>query len=470
MNNMDRGKSPGKDGYIQEFFIANWETVKSNLKYELDVFHEKAIVPKGWNETVLVIIPKNESPSKILDFIPIALCNVLYKILAKLIANRLRPFLGKLISLEQTAFIPGRQIQDNILIVAEIIESIHKSKAKKPYLLMKLDLQKTYDRVNWEADYEVMKCMSFPDKMIKWIKGCLERVRYFCKINGEISNPFEAYKGIRQGDPLSPYLFILMEEIFTSIMRKYVEDERIIPFKLKEFNLSHLCFADDLIITIKGSMKSYKGMREALELYCNLTGQIINVDKLELYFPKGVTTEKKHKICNFFSMKEGSYPMSYLGAYLGPKRIEKAYQMKLYEKVVKRMELWAKNFISQARRAVLINTVINSLPVYNLMTSKVDEKIIHNVKKVLREFFWAGNKKKGANLISWSKVTDSRANGGLGIRDISIMKKAMLAKRVLPMLNDVNSCWNSLFKAKYGRYTLGGLVEKRKRLIFLKLV
>ncbi|WOL03910.1 hypothetical protein Cni_G12630 [Canna indica] len=123
-----------------------WETIKQKLKEEMDEFHRTAQLVEGWNDTLLVMIQKKEKASKVTEFRPIALCNVVYEIVAKTIANRIRPLLGKIISKEQAAFIPGRQLHDNILILNEIVNSFYSLKARNPYIILKIDLQKAYDR------------------------------------------------------------------------------------------------------------------------------------------------------------------------------------------------------------------------------------------------------------------------------------------------------------------------------------
>ncbi|WOL13849.1 ribonuclease H protein [Canna indica] len=367
LSSMGRGKIPGKDGFIVEFFLHNWEVIKEKIRLEINSFQEKSKLPHGWSDTILVLIPKKENAKRIGEFRPIALCNVFYKMVAKILANRIRPLLSKIISPEQSAFVPGRSIQDNIMIVAELIDSFYYSKGKKPYLMLKLDLQKAYDRVRWEAIYEVMNHIGFTR---------------------------------RQGDPMSLYLFILMEEILSATIRKDVSEGSIEPYKLRDFNICQLLFADYIIFTIKGSVKSCKGLKKALDQYYLITRQKVNIEKSKIFFPKYLKAEQKHKFCNFFGMKEGQLPMKYLGAYLSPKKLNEKHQNMVYQKVVNRMEIWAKNLISQAEKAVLINTVAFSIPVYNLMTTKVSGKVVKKINSSAREFFWASGKKKGANLIS----------------------------------------------------------------------
>ncbi|WOL07964.1 hypothetical protein Cni_G16714 [Canna indica] len=402
----------------------------------------------GWNDTTLVMIPKKENAKDIGEFRPIALCNILYKILAKVILNRIRPVLEKVISSAQSAFMPNRLIQDNIFVVAEVVNSIHGSKAMKPYILVKIDLQKAYGRVSWMALYAVMKKLKFPQKMIMWIKGCIENAKLRCKTNGVMSQEFVGYKGIRQGDPMSPFLFIILEELLHAIIRYYVENKWIDPFKLHNFEMSHLCFADDVIFTMKSNWKSLKGLKEAISLYCKMSNQRINEEKSMIYFPKALAVEQKHKISNFLCMKEAKYPMQYLGTYLTPRRMKKDYENKIVEKVVARMDLWARNLISQAGKVVLLNSVTSSMLVYNLMATGLNENTVEKIVKKRRNFLWANMNSKGAKLVKWEILTTAKGLGGLGVRDLSVMRKIMAAKRMLPLPNGQDNNWSKIYIEK----------------------
>ncbi|WOL02052.1 hypothetical protein Cni_G10771 [Canna indica] len=170
MKGMGRGKSHGPDGYIAEFFIHNWNCLKDVINEEIESIFVSNRMPSGWTDTKLVLIPKKEKAKLIKEFKRIAACNVIYKIVAKILANRIRSVLDKVISKEQVAFVPKRYIQKNILVVTEMVNSFYKSKASNPNIILKLDLEKAYDRTELEAIYKVMNLMDFPEVMIKWIK------------------------------------------------------------------------------------------------------------------------------------------------------------------------------------------------------------------------------------------------------------------------------------------------------------
>ena len=173
------------------------------------------------NYTHIVLIPKIKSPEKMSNYRPISLCNVIYKIISKVLANRLKKILPQLISPTQSAFVPGRLITDNILVAYESPHTMHGRKnGKKGSLALKLDISKAYDRVEWAFLKSIMVKMGFPDVWIDRVMCCVSTSFFSIKINGKAYGNIIPSRGLRQGDPLSPYLFLLYAEGFTSLLAK----------------------------------------------------------------------------------------------------------------------------------------------------------------------------------------------------------------------------------------------------------
>ncbi|KAK3204731.1 hypothetical protein Dsin_018777 [Dipteronia sinensis] len=172
---------------------------------------------------------KVPNPSKMKDFRPFACCNTLYKIIAKIIMNRIKPCLLDIISPSQSAFVAGRCSGDNILLVQELIRNYHKD-ASCHWLALKVDLIKAFDMVDWGFLLETLAAFHFPPKVIIWIKACLTTPKFSISINGELAGFFSGKRGLREGDPMSPYMFVIAMEVLSKILTKRIEDSPIFKF------------------------------------------------------------------------------------------------------------------------------------------------------------------------------------------------------------------------------------------------
>ena len=203
------------------------------------------------NYTHIVLIPKVKSLEKMSDFRPISLCNVMYKIISKMLANRLKLIVPQLISPYQSAFAPGRLITDNVLVAYETLHAMHgQKKGKKGAIALKFDISKAYDRVEWSFLKDMMFKMGFPQWWIDRIMGCVTTSSFSVRLNGKAYGNFKPTRGLCQGDLLSPYLFLLCAEAFTSLLAREEELGRLhgVSICWSALSISHLLFADDSLV------------------------------------------------------------------------------------------------------------------------------------------------------------------------------------------------------------------------------
>jgi hypothetical protein len=247
-------KAPGPDGFPACFFIDNWALVGTEVCKASFAFFNSCILDESVNFTHIALVPKKPNATKVTDFRPISLCNVGYKIISKVLANRLKIILPKIISHNQSAFIPGRLISDNVLAAYETLHSMHtRMYGKVGYMALKLDMSKAYDRVEWEFLEEVLRRMGFADRWIQLIMKCVSSVTYSVLINGNPVGSIRPTRGLRQGDPLSPYLFILCAEVLSFQLQKAERTGLLggVPTSPRGLRLNHLFFADDSLLFCK---------------------------------------------------------------------------------------------------------------------------------------------------------------------------------------------------------------------------
>ena len=228
LQQMHPTKAPDPDSMSPIFYQKYWEVVGDNvIKCVLQSLNSGCL-PSGLNETYICLISKVRCPQNIMEFKPISLCNVLYKIVAKVLANRLKEILPKVISESQSAFIPRRQITDNVIAAFETMHSIdQRRKGKQGLIAIKLDMSKTYDRVEWGYLEVVMRRMRFQERWIELIMMCVMMVSYSVLINRDRKGRIIPSRGLHQVDPISPYLFLLCSKGLSAMLKREESKGRI---------------------------------------------------------------------------------------------------------------------------------------------------------------------------------------------------------------------------------------------------
>jgi len=238
--------------------------------------------PPDLNITNIALIPKGSTQVSMKDWHPIALCNVLYKIISKVLANRLKKVLSQCISDNQSAFVPGRSILDNAMVAIEVLHFMKtKTRGEDMYVALKLDISKAYDRMDWDYLRAVMNKMGFNNRWIHWMSMCIESVDYSVLINGEQVGPIIPGRSLRQGDPLSPYLFIICAEGLSSRIRDAEIQGELTGTKVcrRAPPVSHLLFADDYFLFFKADEMQVNVMKNILSTYELASGQAISLPK-----------------------------------------------------------------------------------------------------------------------------------------------------------------------------------------------
>jgi hypothetical protein len=308
-------KAPGPDGMPAIFFTKIWRTVGDKVQEEALGVINGGEIPEGWNDATVVLIPKVKDPQRLKDLRPISLCNMLYKIISNVLANRLKVFLHDIISPNQSAFVPGRLITDNVLVANEMTHYLqNKRRGEEGCCALKLDMSKAYDRVEWDFVETMLRQLGFDDALVEILMRCVRSVKYRIKINGELTQVITPQRGLHQGDPLSPYLFLICAEV-SSLLHHAERNDLIQGIRICNGapSVSHLLFADDSLILMKATSSNASCFSDVLELYEACFGQQINKEKSSIMFSKNTKVRVRGILKEILEVQSKTVNERYLG-------------------------------------------------------------------------------------------------------------------------------------------------------------
>ncbi|XP_022042079.1 uncharacterized protein LOC110944741 [Helianthus annuus] len=318
MFGIGENKAPGPDGFTSAFFKHAWDIVGDEVTNAVLDFFENGKLLKQVNHTILALVPKMDTPNSVLDYRPISCCNVLYKCTSKIITDRIKGSLDKLVSINQSAFVPGRKISDNILLTQELMHNYHLNRGKR---------------------------------------------------------------GLRQGDPMSPYLFTLVMEVLTLILQRTASNT---SFKFhgqySKQKIINILFADDLFLFSHGDSVSVKHLQVALDKFTQISGLVPSMPKSTVFF-SNVTSAMKNQILNLLPFQEGSLPVRYLGVPLISTRLSARDCKILLERIQRRIDNWITKSLSFAGRLQLINLVLAAMYSYWASVFMLPVGIIKDLEK-----------------------------------------------------------------------------------------
>ena len=301
--------------------------------------------PPTVNNMNKCLIPKCEKPKSMQHYRPIALCNMKYKILAKVLANQLKKLLPRIISHEQSTFVSGSLITDNVLVAFEIIHHMKKkSKGKKGDVAFKIDISKAYDKIDWGFLKRIMLKLGFDSRWVDVMMLCVSIVRYNVLVNGMEVGPIVPKRGLRKGDPLSPYLFILCAEGLSSLIKR-VESERLLHgcrVSRTGLSVSHILFVDDSLFFFRASETECNVMKKLLLQYEEASGQGVNFLKFGIMFSSNVDSNIATHLSSVMSVSHPLNTRRYLGLPSLIGRKKKMVFNHLKERVWKRVHGWRK--------------------------------------------------------------------------------------------------------------------------------
>ncbi|XP_019181398.1 PREDICTED: uncharacterized protein LOC109176423 [Ipomoea nil] len=312
---LDPDSAAGPDGFSGVFFKHCWDLIQEDVFWAVQDFLVGVPIPRAIASAQIVLIPKKDHPGSFADYRPICLCTFASKIFTRIVASRLSPILPKLISREQVGFVSGRNIQDNILLALEMLQYIDK-RCRGSNVIIKLDMMKAFDRVSWAYLRAVLEKLGFPSRFINVIMGNLEATRLSVLVNGVSSGFFQPSRGVKQGDPLSPLLFILAFEALSRLLIMKMGVGLLTPYYTSPANpqITHLAFADDIVIFVNVSIASLRALAELLLHYQEGSGQKINYNKSFFITSRRCANSRVSAMSGVLNMQQSNWPFRYLGA------------------------------------------------------------------------------------------------------------------------------------------------------------
>ncbi|XP_021992554.1 uncharacterized protein LOC110889344 [Helianthus annuus] len=347
MFSISENKAPGPDGYTSAFFKNAWDVVGGEVTKAVCDFFNNGQILKQINHTILALVPKMDTPNTVLDYRPISCCNVIYKCISKIITNRVKGCLGTLVNINQSAFVPGRKISDNILITQELMHNYHVDRGP-PRCALKIDIQKAYDTVSWSFLEAILVRFGFHRKMVAWIMACVTTVSYSVSVNGELHGYFSGKRGLRQGDPMSPYLFTLIMEVLSLMLQKMALNP---AFKFHSHcskqKIINVSFADDLFVFVNGDTGSVKLVQKVLEKFTSVSGLVPSLPKSTVFFCN-VPSQVKAEILSLLPFREGELLVCYLGVPLISTKLSFRDCWVLVERMERKVDNWMSKLLSFA--------------------------------------------------------------------------------------------------------------------------
>ncbi|XP_073042054.1 uncharacterized protein [Primulina eburnea] len=429
---MQPSKAPGPDGFTALFFQKNWNIVgKVVVAACLNILNRKGDLI-GWNETNITLIPKVSNLVTPNDFRPI------------------------IIDHHQSAFVPGRLITDNVIIGYECMHWIRNNKKNKTgFGALKLDMSKAYDRVEWKFLEAMMFKLGFAKDFVELIIRCISSVAYSIRINHAMYGKIIPQRGLRQGDPLSPYLFAICAQGLSTILSQAEHDKWFQGVNIASQcpSISHLFFADDNLIFFRALETECCYIKKCLQIYEKASGQMVNYEKSALTFSPSASSITIDAIQRIFFISVVKGHELYLGLPTFSLRSKRIQFAGLRERLLKKINGWASKFFSAGGKETLIKSVLQAIPSYAMSCFKLPISLCNELEQCCSNFWW-NSKSSGGSLhwVRWRNMCRPKQFGGMGFRSLLAFNRALLAKQVWRIINYPSSLMAQVLKARYFKY------------------
>ena len=317
---------------------------------------------------------------------------------------------------------------DVVLIANEIVDEKRRSREER--VVFKIDFEKTYDHLKWDFLDHVLEKKGFSSKWRIWMRGCLSSVSYAILVNGNAKGWVKASRGLRQGDPLSLFLFTIVADVLSRMLLKAKERSVLEGFKVdrNRVRVTHLQFADDTIFFANSCVEELLTLKSLLLVFGQISGLKVNLDKSNLF---GINLDQNHlsRLALLLECKASDWPILYLGLPLGGNSTACGFCDPVIERISRRLDGWQKAYFSFGGRITLNHSCLSHIPNYFLSLFKIPASVVAKIERLQRNFLWLGvGEGKRDYLVSWDAVCKLRVKGGLGFGKIPLRNHALLGK------------------------------------------
>jgi hypothetical protein len=444
IKHLPSGKAPGPDGFTAEFLQRCWGVVKADFMAAFDkLFTMCGRGLQGLNQALLVLLPKRPDAMALGDYRPISLIHIFAKLVAKTLATRLAPRMESLVDRNQCAFIRKRCIHDNFMLVQQTARFLHRG--KEPRVMLKLDIARAFDSVSWGFLMEVLQKIGFGPRFREMVSLLLATASTRVMLNGEPGPPIWHRRGLRQGDPLSPSLFVLVMNSLNRLLAKAAELGLLRRLARRDLVTSVSLYADDVVIFCHPDEVELGVVREVLEIFGQASGLRTNFAKCSVS-PIACSDAEAVAAAGHMGCQLAPFPVKYLGIPLSTRRLPAETFQPLLDRIADKLPTWRASMMPQAGRLTLIRAVLAAIPLHQLMVLALNKKTLRQINKILRGFLWVGRAEAngGHCHVNWARVCRPLHLGGLGIPDLARMAISLRVRWLWRMHTDPQRPWRGL--------------------------